>query len=290
MSQHFLKSNFLLPKPFSTFTWHSINRILNEECLRVQQVYIIFDVLFSSLRYLAEVLFLATIYTYLIPRSILATASHPSQGARKKSPPVLLLHLVLCSVLALFWLFMIALTLAYVIQSLFGGGLVSTLGLIDGTRKLIFVFYLFYFLAAVEILALAVLALMAARSKGNSKVPQRGRKTPLLFLTTITLPLLIRTTWQLAITATYNLRDLYYSPPEPEKVNLAQQLFYYACTVVVFAGLVSVMVVMVREEEEEEVVNGEREDGMVGGVVEGARVGRERGERDHSQDMIYNGP
>ncbi|KAL8800782.1 MAG: hypothetical protein Q9200_007138, partial [Gallowayella weberi] len=123
-------TNFLT---ISTFSWDFINRILNEECLRVQRVYIIFNIIFGLLRYLSETLLLATIYTYLIPRSILAP--HPSQGAQRKTIP-LLLHLIFCALLAVFWLIITVLILAVAIQSVVGGGAVPLGNLIDGARKM----------------------------------------------------------------------------------------------------------------------------------------------------------
>ncbi|KAL8798898.1 MAG: hypothetical protein Q9182_006298 [Xanthomendoza sp. 2 TL-2023] len=269
-----------------TFTWDFINRILNEECLRVQRVYLIFNVIFGALRYLSETLLLATIYTYLIPRSILTNPGVP----KKTTPLPLLLHLIFCALLALFWLIITILVLAAAIQSVIGGGAVPLLNLIDGSRRLVFVFTLFYFLASLEILALSLAALTARsteKSTTSNAAAGSGRnlqQPPLLFLlTTIALPLLIRTTWQLATTATYSLRSRYAAAFEPAGVQLAHLLFYYLCTGVVFAGLV---VVMKRRDDEDEEVVMEVGDGSEGKMVgDGARVSR-----DHREDLIFDGP
>ncbi|KAL8732284.1 MAG: hypothetical protein Q9166_002856 [cf. Caloplaca sp. 2 TL-2023] len=294
-----------------TSTWDVINRILNEECVRVQQFYLIFNTIFIYLCYLANALLLATIFIYLIPRSSLTRQY--TQSTRTNRPT--LLHLLFCGLLGLFWLVSTVLCLATLIQHVNGTRLVYGNGLINGVGKLDFTFNLLYFLAALEIIGLAVMEITSSRSKDStSKIqPNNSKKLPFLFFALISFPLLIRSIWLLAISARYTLRNSFYLVFDVGKVQTAQLFFCYLCTAVVYAGLVVIMKSLGEEttftsahNNGNGVGNG---NGGFGPDLPVMRVAAPREDtqpfdphlttnqpewsrvsRDHSQDPIYNGP
>ncbi len=328
---------FLDPQPIltacdkhSTSTFNFINIILNEECLSVQQVYLIFNVIFSSLRYLADVLLLATTFTYLIPRSILTR--HATQNSRNLGST--LLHLLFCGLLGLFWLVITVILLAVVIQQVRDTGIVGNFDLINGVRKLDFTYNLLYLFAALEIVALAVMKLTSrAKDPNGSNEPTNSKRVcelvdhpihldpslttniqqPLLFLILIALPLLIRSVWQLAIAARYELEYSISVGLEREQLRLAQMLFYCLCTTLIYIGLALVIKQLGAETPFTNAMQEtEEEKGKAGlgpeipimraapaptpklrpfdpyAAPENSRSSRLS--RDHSEDPIYNGP
>ncbi|KAI4095261.1 MAG: hypothetical protein LQ339_007320 [Xanthoria mediterranea] len=293
-----------------TSIFNFINIILNEECVSVQQVYLIFNVIFSSLRYLADVLLLATTFTYLIPRSILTR--HATQSSRNLGPT--LLHLLFCGLLGLFWLVITVILLAVVIQQVRDTGIVSNFDLINGVRKLDFTYNLLYFFAALEIVALAVMRLTSRTKDPNgSNEPTNSKRHPLLFLVLISLPLLIRSIWQLAIAARYELQDSIIVGLQREQLRLAQLLFYFLCTTLIYIGLALVIKQLGAETpftnamQETEEEKGKAGLGPEIPIMRAAAAptpklqpfdpyapsqnsGSGRLSRDHSEDPIYNGP
>ncbi|KAI4246134.1 MAG: hypothetical protein L6R40_002086 [Gallowayella cf. fulva] len=274
--------------------WNSIDRILNEECLEVRAVYIVFDVLFTYLAFLAESLLLGAILCYLVAQPLFSRQS-PQQKRRKT---LTFPHLFFCGLLTLVWLVITVLALAAVIQSVTGGGVVSSYGLIDGVRKLIGVFYFIYLMATgEEILGFAISTLISLRRE-TTEVHQSGRKvrtqpashpiiatllpsnnpTPafpnpqltnnqppqlnILFLTLIGFPLIIRSIYQIVIAAKYDLMLRYYTVFEPPKARLAHALFVYLCTTIIYAGLV----VIIRNMHEEDATVTDTENGAAGAL------------------------
>ncbi|KAL8657416.1 MAG: hypothetical protein Q9226_001930 [Calogaya cf. arnoldii] len=286
-----------------TSTFHITDTILNEECLRVQNVYLIFEIIFLLLKYLADALLLAAIFIYLIPRSILTrqfTQSSPSKGPTY-------LHLLPCALLGLFWL---VLTILYLILI---NTVISTSGLVSGVRKLDFTYNLIYFLASLEIIVLAVMRLTSSRSKAGRESVQtsENKKSPLFFLLFISLPLLIRSIWGLAISARFNLSSDFFALENPA-LRLVQQLFYYLCTTLIYLGLALIVKNLSSEPTFTNMGQSSEEEGKAGlgpeipvmrvaAPVEDLRPfdphasprENSRGSRlsrDHSQDPIYNGP
>ncbi|KAI4256786.1 MAG: hypothetical protein L6R42_006020 [Xanthoria sp. 1 TBL-2021] len=269
----------------STSTFHFIDVILTKECLRVQQVYLIFSVIFISLSYLADALLLATAFTYLIPRSILTRQS--IQSLRKQGP--VLLHILFCGLLGLFWLVIPILYLAVIIQQVIQTGIVGNFELVNGVRKLDFTYNLFHFFAALELVALAVMR--RPKTPSGSIEPTDDRK--------------------LAI-AGYDFRDIFFVGIEEEALRLLHMLFYYLCTTLFYFGLA----LIIRHPGAEtffvdNVHEAEEEDGKAGlgpeiPIMQVAAPAKDvqafdphapsrnsrlsRLSRDHSQDPIYNGP
>ena len=314
----------------STSTFNFINIILNEECVSVQQVYLIFSVIFTSLGYLADVLLLATTFVYLIPRSILTR--HATQSAKNLGPT--LLHFLFCGLLGLFWLVITVILLAVVIQQVRDTGIVSNFDLINGLRKLDFTYNLLYFFAALEIVALAVMKLTSrARDPNGSNEPTNTKRVcepvdhpihlnpslttdvqqSLLFLILISLPLFVRSVWQLTIAARYELQNNISVGFEREQLRLAQMLFYYLCTTLIYIGLALVIKQLGAETPfTNDMPETEEEKGKAGlspeiPIMRAAAAptpnlqpfdpyapsqnsGSGRLSRDHSEDPIYNGP
>ncbi|KAL8881356.1 MAG: hypothetical protein Q9215_005881 [Flavoplaca cf. flavocitrina] len=290
-----------------TSTFDFIDRILNEECVRVQTIYLVFREIFVTLSYLADALLLVAIFIYLIPRS--AISKHVNGSSRSKLP--LLLHLFVCGLLGLWWLIITILDLADVIQLVMQSGLVSNAALHRAVARLEFSYNIIYFLASLEIVILAVI-----RLKSRSRVPDdevqasEGRKAPLFFLLLISLPLLIRSIWQLAFAARYTLSDdssIFYDESLGARVQLAKMLFYYICTALVYFGLAVIMKSLgqgttftianqVEDGDEKTGLSPEIPSMKGPGSVENvprfdpytSRGGRIS--RDHSQDPIYSGP
>ncbi|KAL9620413.1 MAG: hypothetical protein Q9204_008209 [Flavoplaca sp. TL-2023a] len=215
--------------------------ILNEECVHVQTIYLVFRIIFITLWYLADALLLVAIFIHLVPRSAISKRANGS--SRSKLP--LLLHFFVCGLLGLWWLIITILYLAIVIQQIIKSGLVSSAVLGRAIARLDFSYNIIYFLASLEIFILAVI-----RLKSHSKVQDdevqasEGRKAPVLFLLLISLPLLIRSIWQLAFAARYTLPDdlsIAYDESLGARVQLAKMLFYYICTALVYIGLAIIM-------------------------------------------------
>ncbi|KAL8789327.1 MAG: hypothetical protein Q9213_001250 [Squamulea squamosa] len=152
-------TSMALTSLYSTFTFQAIDHILNEECVAVLQLYSIFSTLFWCLQYLANVLLLAAIFTYIIPRSVLTRQA--TQGTRTNPP--LLLHLLFCGLLILFWLVITALAVAIVVQQVQGSGPVSNLALVRSLGRVEFVFDLFYLFATLEVIGLLIWGITAAK-------------------------------------------------------------------------------------------------------------------------------
>ncbi|KAL8896703.1 MAG: hypothetical protein Q9192_002949 [Flavoplaca navasiana] len=224
-----------------TSTFHFIDRILNEECVRVQTVYPVFQSIFITLSYLADALLLLAIFIYLIPRS--AISKHTNGSSQSKLP--LLLHLFVCGLLGLWWLIITILDLANSIQLIMESGLVSSAALRRAVARLDFSYNIIYFLASLEIVILAVIRLKSRSKVQDDEVQaSEGRKAPLLFLLLISLPLLIRSIWQLAFAARYTLPNdssIFYDESLGARVQFAKMLFYYICTALVYFSLAVIM-------------------------------------------------
>lgn len=150
----------------STFTYQAIDRILGEEQHTVGAGYRISTAILWYLQYLADVLLLAAIFTYIIPR--VASARQSTGSTRTYSVP-LLLHILLCGFLVVLWLVMTIVGIAVVArQALY-------LGVEDphSHRITIFVFDTLYLFAALEILGLAVIAIWLSR-RGNDRTSNKN--------------------------------------------------------------------------------------------------------------------
>ncbi|KAI4281451.1 MAG: hypothetical protein L6R38_003689, partial [Xanthoria sp. 2 TBL-2021] len=185
--------------------------------------------------------------------------------------------------------------------------------LVNAVRKLDFTYHLLYFFAALEIVALAVMRLTSRPKAPSSSIePTDDKNQPLLFLLLISIPLLIRSIWQIAIAARYELRDKFFVDIEGEALRLVQMLFYYLCTALIYFGLALIIrhlgaetsfIGNVHETEEQKGKAGlgpeipimrvaaPAEDVQAFEPHAPSRNSRwSRLSRDHSQDPIYNGP
>lgn len=312
----------------STSTFHFIDTILNEQNLCIQAVYLIFEITFVTLRYLADALLLAAIFAHLIPG--FKTADRNSQSSRSKGSKFV--HLLICLPLGLLWLVITILYLAILIQHIARNGSASNSNFVEAVRNLDLTYNGIYFIAAVEIFALGIIILTSG-SKQHSDTLQIGRNRKVaqndfqkstttrtlltlhpqslfLFAVLISVPLMIRAFWQIVITARWNLSDEtssddVTSPP----THLAHMLFYYLCTTIVYIGLALVIRGPSLETMFTNVHQAQQENAGLGPEIpimrvaapvqdvepfdphaptENSRWSRISG--DHSQDPIYNGP
>ncbi|KAL9036099.1 MAG: hypothetical protein Q9180_004490 [Flavoplaca navasiana] len=288
---------------FSAF--YFIDIILREERPSVQLVYTIFQLLWVLLKLLADAFLLSAIFIYLLPRCLIT--EHPAPNFRSKVP--ILLHVLFPGLLGLLWLTIFILTLVAIIQQTNGSSVVvSTSDLSGIVSKLEFVYYLHYLLAALEIIVLAGMRLaFHLRTRGEGVQISKNRKSSLLFLLMISLPLLIRSIWSLTISALYTLRDYYKSDDlvEVVRVHFANMLFYFICTTLIYIGLALIIKSLGQEATFTSAYQLENGDGTAetGPEIPAMRVPapaemHEPGEnvrpsrlsRDYGQDPIYNGP
>ncbi|KAL9030084.1 MAG: hypothetical protein Q9180_006946 [Flavoplaca navasiana] len=288
-----------------TSTFHFIDTILNEQNHCVQAVYLIFQIIFVNLRYLADALLLAAIFAHLSFK----TTDRDSQSLRSRGPTFV--HLLMCLPLGLLWLVITVLYLVIIIQQITRTGSVSNSNFFEAVRKLDLAYNGIYFIAAVEIFALGLIILTSSL-KQHSHTLHTGRNKKLLFLfaVLISVPLMIRAFWQIVITARWNLSDEtsfddVTSPP----IRLTHMLFYYLCTTLVYIGLALVIRGPTLETIFASVHQAQQENAVLGPEIPIMRVAApvenvqpfnphaptepsrwSRISRDHSQDPIYNGP
>ncbi|KAL8878739.1 MAG: hypothetical protein Q9198_003519 [Flavoplaca austrocitrina] len=281
-----------------TSTFHFIDTILNEQNLCVQAVYLIFEIFFVTLRYLADALLLAAIFAHLVPG--FKTTDRDSQSSRSRGQTFV--HLLICLPLGLLWLVITVLYLVIIIQQITRTGSVSDNNFVEAVRKLDLTYNGIYFIAAVEIFALGIIILTSS-SKQHSHTLHTGRNRKVLKTMFNPIPYKV-------ITARWNLSDEtsfddVTSPP----VRLAHMLFYYICTTHVYIGLALVIRGPSLETMFTNVHQRQQENAGLGPEIPIMRVAApvqdvqafdphaptetsrwSRISRDHSQDPIYNGP
>ncbi|KAL8950578.1 MAG: hypothetical protein Q9222_003387 [Ikaeria aurantiellina] len=278
------------------FTWGFIDRVLNEEAVCVERLYIIFEIIFYYFRFLGDALLLAA--TFLFTFTAAATLEAITKP-RVKS--MTMAHLAFCGLLTLFWLILTILQLALNIQLVLDTGN-NTISIADAGLKMVFVYDLLYLLATVELLFFGIKALVSP-PRGNSTM---NKKIPLILLIGIAAPLFVRSIWSTVIDGIYNLgiHTVYIPRTLSEQLLLANQLFYYFCTIIAFAALASAMPLLDAESRKvQDEINENLDRGGVseiprlaapvagGGLLAGQQReqwDRESG-RDHSQDPIFNG-
>ncbi|KAI4267567.1 MAG: hypothetical protein LQ337_008286 [Flavoplaca oasis] len=289
---------------FSVF--YFIDIILKEERATVQYVHTIFQLLYALLKLLADAFLLSAIFIYLLPRCFIT--KHPRVGCFLSKVPILL-HVLFPGYIGLLWLTIFILTLAAIIQKANGSsGVVSTSDLSVIVSRLEFAYYVQYFLAALEIIVLAGMRLaFQLRPRGDGVQISRTRKSSLVFLLMISLPLLIRSIWSLTISARYTLRDYWKSDDlmEVVRVHFANMLFYLICTTLIYIGLALIIKGLGQDATLTSAYQLENGDGTaetssgfpamrVPAPAEmhepGENVRPSRRSRDHGQDPIYNGP
>ncbi|KAL9042942.1 MAG: hypothetical protein Q9180_000232 [Flavoplaca navasiana] len=218
-----------------TSTFQCIDRILpilNEGCVRGQKFYFIFEIIVNALQYLADAILLAVIFVYMIPSSVSAKLS--TQSSRFQGPT--LIHLLICAPLGLIWLVTTIFQLVIIVRSANPGTASGSIA--RAIRTLDLVYNGIYFVAAVEIFALGAIILTSCSKTINDIPPGYTKKSLLLFPILISLPLFIRSFWQVTISARWNLNLRFSSNGfmSPE-VRFAQILFYYLCTTLIYIGL-----------------------------------------------------
>ncbi|KAL8736137.1 MAG: hypothetical protein Q9181_002527 [Wetmoreana brouardii] len=194
--------------------------------------------------------------------------------------PVLRLHLIFCGLLLLLWLVALALGLAFNINGVSGTSN-NEFEIFDAQRKVILVYNMLYLLAALEILFLGVVVFSSAQ--GNNM----KRKLYQVFLCFVGIPLLIRQIWVTAIDLNNNFGS--YHKAERRRVWFANNVFYYICTIAIYAALAFMIKYLVDFEDENDLTGNEHK---VGSVAAGAlELGWNRNSmKDHPQDPIYGGP
>ncbi|KAI4172370.1 MAG: hypothetical protein LQ343_003629 [Gyalolechia ehrenbergii] len=256
-------------------TWSFIDAILNEECVSVQQIYLIFEIVFLCLPYVADILLLVAV-------SILMT-SCIARTTSKVSP----VHLALCGLLGIFCLVLLALQLVFNVKAVEGGG-TEIYNLLSAILRIHFAFDLLYLIIVVEILIFGIVVLYSSRGD-----PAKS-KTPKILLVVIGIFLFIRQIWATVIDGIYNFDNntLIYEV-QREEIRLARQMFYYLCTVIVYAALVASMQHLQLQAEESAVTEDVHQ--AIAEPIPYLPVppepSRKRDSfRDHSQDPIYIGP
>ncbi|KAL8706680.1 MAG: hypothetical protein Q9201_000314 [Fulgogasparrea decipioides] len=259
------------------FLWSTINWILNVECARVQQLYFIFVAIFNSFEYLFNTFLLFAIFIHLIPLTPLAPKT-----------PALRLHFLFCGLLFLLWLVALALSLAFDINGVIGTS-DNEFEIDDAERKVILVYNLLYLLAALEVLGLGVMVFTSSRGS------YMKRKLYQVFLCFVGIPLLIRQIWITAIDLNNNF-NIYYKTRR-RHLWFANNMFYYICTIAIYAALAFVIKHLVELEDDNDLTGDEHEVRSVvqSTIPRAAAGGLESGwkrdsMRDHAQDPIYNGP
>ncbi|KAL9595349.1 MAG: hypothetical protein Q9219_006503 [cf. Caloplaca sp. 3 TL-2023] len=274
-----------------SFTWSAINIILNEETVAVAQIYIIFDTIFQTFFQIADILLLAAVLNLLV--LYMAIAGITKVRATSKISRA---HLAFCLVLAVFCIVYLALALAFSIERVERGTGSSNLrDIFNAARKINFVYDILYLLVVLEI---SVWSSILLCSPNSSSVPISRRTLPILILTAA-LSLLIRALWTLVTDGLYYLTTPS-SRLETQETRLARQIFYYVCTIAVYAILViaasrlqaddtTSFEDMYRgmEEEEEEANKMLPPTGLVVPKVEVEHWKRDSG-RDHAQDPILH--
>ena len=151
---------------YSAFTDQAIDRILGEEQHTVGTGYRISTAILWYLQYLADVLLLAAIFTYIIPR--VASARQSTGSTRTYSAP-LFLHILLCGLLVILWLVMTIVGIIEVARQALGLDKEDP----HSRRITVFVFDTLYLFAALEILGLAVIAIVLSR-RGNDRTSNKS--------------------------------------------------------------------------------------------------------------------
>ncbi|KAI4193900.1 MAG: hypothetical protein LQ350_008097 [Teloschistes chrysophthalmus] len=209
------------------YLWTAIDVILVEECARVEQLYFIFDTILSSFKVLAFAFLLAAIYTFVIPFTRFG-GSALLRGRRSMSP-MLAGHLGFCGLLIIFWLVLVSLQFALDVQIVKDGGGVSE-GIYEAFMKTNFTYDLLYLLGSVEVIVLS--ASFFTTCSG------RNKPMAVLFVFGVSVPLFIFSLWSIVIDGIITFE---YFNGLTRQVLFARNMFYYICTMAIFASFAFVM-------------------------------------------------
>ncbi|KAL8919050.1 MAG: hypothetical protein Q9208_007016 [Pyrenodesmia sp. 3 TL-2023] len=197
------------------------------------------------------------------------------------SPPSAVLYGV-SGLLGIFWLLITVLVLAYNIQSITAS---ESDGLYEAVTKVKFVFDLLYLFVVVAILFGAISLITS--SKGDNDARQ---KKPIMMIVAIGVLLFIRQMWITVLDGHYNLGTVESDyRVEGEDLAFANSMFYYVCTVLVYAALVAAMSGLQMGSGSESGETGNH-DGHIPSLAAPEPSLKRESVRDHSQDPIYNGP
>ncbi|KAL8824880.1 MAG: hypothetical protein Q9170_008008 [Blastenia crenularia] len=268
------------------FIWTIINAILNEECASVEQLYIIFELIFVSLRLVSDILLLAAVSTLLVSCMSTIRVARPRSTTQASA-----IHLGLCGALGLLWLIVLSLDLAYWVRRKEEDDYKTTADIYNANLKVNFVYELLYMIVVVQILIWGVVLLV------SSKARLAAKRTPTILLLIITISLSIRQIWLLVIDGVYYLdAGSRYYRYESEQVAFAQQMFYYFCTVIAYATLVAAMSHLQSESAVVDHDDNEKDDifhrpaDTIPHLVVPEPSSKRESFRDHSQDPIWVEP
>ncbi|KAL9018863.1 MAG: hypothetical protein Q9185_003834 [Variospora sp. 1 TL-2023] len=212
-----------------SFTWVTVTAVLIESSVSVLRVYYIFGVLITSLRYMADILLLAAVVASIgsYTTNSIANGPGPTSEPRVRN---------LVSILSIFWLVLLALQLALIIQRVEDGG-GNMRDISSAERRVNFIYDFIYTFLAFGICCGTFLLSISprGRSSQNAQVPNA------LFLL-IGLSLFARHMWITVTDGLYALgaEDDGYERTRSTQVLFARQMFYYVCTVIAYAALVAV--------------------------------------------------
>ncbi|KAI4120292.1 MAG: hypothetical protein LQ338_007116, partial [Usnochroma carphineum] len=256
------------------FTWSFIDWVLNEEFVSVEQIYRLFDIIFVSFSYVADILLLAAVLTLMVSCMVSANIIKPRQISMVSN-----IHLALFGVLGLFWLVILALRIALVAEDV-ENTCKNYVSIANAAAKLDFVLQLLYLIVVFEFLIWGVVLL------SSSKAGVAGRQTPTIALVIISSALFIRQILHTVIDGIFNIGSAEALRHHLRQVLFANNMFYYICTIIVYAVLVAVMG-RLREDSREV---GKHEADSVPRLSAPEPSWERSSLRNHSQDPIRNGP
>ncbi|KAL8944132.1 MAG: hypothetical protein Q9216_000637 [Gyalolechia sp. 2 TL-2023] len=257
-------------------TWSFIDAILNEECVSVQRIYVIFDIIFFYFRYIADTLLLAAVLIFMI--SCIARAT----------PKFSKIHLALCCILGLFFFVLLSLHLAFYVKLVEDGGY-TTDDIYNAILRIQLTYDVLYLILVIEILVWGFVLLFSSRAGLGTQ------KAPRILLLIIGISLFIRQIWLTVMDAINNSNNytLQYEV-QRNSVGLARQMFYYLCTVVVYAALVASMKYTQPQREEPGAITHDVHRAVAEPIpylpAPPEPSWKRDSLRDHSQDPIYVGP
>ncbi|KAL9584591.1 MAG: hypothetical protein Q9212_002025 [Teloschistes hypoglaucus] len=257
--------------------WNAVDLILIQECARVEQLYIIVDSILSSFYVLEFACLLAAIYTFVIPSTRLGGSA--MLGGKRSMSPMLGGHLAFCGLLIIFWMVGISLGLALDVQIVKGVGGDGE-GVFKALLRTSFTYDLLYLLGSIEVIVLS--ASFFTTCTGRTK------QIAVLFLFGVSVPLFIDSLWS---TVFGGISNFNYNDGLTRQVLFARKMFYYICTMAIFA---SFAFVLNRSQPDDDAQTGSFQPAVdqqnAPRVAGGLEPGWDRSStRDHSQDPIYNG-
>ncbi|KAI4085860.1 MAG: hypothetical protein LQ348_005339 [Seirophora lacunosa] len=262
-----------------SFAWIALTAILAESSAVVLELYSIFDIIIRSFRTVADILLLVTVLL-----SIGAYMTNAGAGGPSSSFKPMAKKLALCGpILGIFWLVVLALQLALLVQIVEG----KENNLLDVFNALLKIHFVYDLLYLIVVFGICCWTLVLSRSARGSTGPRA--KAPIILFVIIGLSLFTRQIWFTVTDGLFLLSTDNSSSNRPSgALNFARQMFYYICTVIAYAALVAVG--SRREAHGENTVSENGNEAGVPRVAAPEPSWKRESYSNHSQDPIHNGP